>query len=127
MEGGLDNALVHVLLDVLGDGHHTLAVDDGLDFINNISAHGLLDHGGLLDQAALVGGRGLLDVPLDVVHDALVDLAVHDGLHLHDAVAADLLVDHGCVHDGLGLLEAGGIGGEHGVVLLHGHSVVVGV
>jgi hypothetical protein len=101
VDGGLDHALGQVLLGVLHDGHDSLAVDDGLDFINYIRPHSLLQAGRHFYDASLVGSGGLLDVLLNVVDHVPVNLAVDDGLHLHDAVLPDGLLHDGSIIDGL--------------------------
>jgi hypothetical protein len=56
----------------------------------------LLNDGLALDDAALGGRCGLLDVLLDVMHDVVVNGAVEDGLHLNHAVLADRLLHDWC-------------------------------
>jgi len=94
VDGGLDHALGGVGLGVLHYRHYSLAVNDGLDFINYVRPHSLLQAGRHFNDASHARGRSLLDVLLNVVDHIPVDLAVDDGLHLHDAVLPDGLLDH---------------------------------
>jgi len=95
VDGGLDDALGEVLLHTLGYGHNTLAVDDGLDFIDNVGNYGLLHEGRSLNDSTHVRSRSLNNVLLNVVYNILIDLTMENGLHLNHPVSADALL-----HDG---------------------------
>jgi len=101
VDGGLRDVLREVLLRALDHGDHPLTMDDGLDFSDYVCVQILLNDGLALDDAALGGRGGLLDVLLDVMHDVVVNGAVEDGLHLNHAVLADCLLHDWCSYDGL--------------------------
>jgi hypothetical protein len=114
VDGWLDHALGEVLLGVFDDGHGSLAVDDGLNFVNHVGNHVLLHKSWSLHYTAHVRRRRLRDVLLDVMDNVLVDFAVDDGLHLNDAVLPDGLLHNGSIYDSHWLLLHG--------LLLHGDA-----
>jgi hypothetical protein len=92
VDGGLGDVLSHVTLLVLNYRYHTLAVDDGLDFVDEIGLQVLLDDGLTLDDSALCGSM-LVIVLLDVMHDVSIDLSMQYRLHLNYSVVTDFLLD----------------------------------
>jgi len=96
VDGGLHDVLSEMLLGVLDDGDNALAVDDGLDFINNIGIDLLLNDGLVLKGVDGLGSCWFNDVPLDVMDNVLVNAAMKDRLYFHDVVITDCLLDDGC-------------------------------
>jgi len=124
VHGGLCEAFREVRLHALGHGHYALAMDDWLDFVNNIHLDSLLDDGIPLIYPSHGWSGGLLYVLLNVVDDVVVHTPVEDGLHLHYSVISDALLDdwspHNCaLHDGIRLYSADPV-----IVRTRAHGVV---
>jgi len=94
MDGGLAEVLGDVLFCTLNHGDHPLAMDDGLNLVNDVGMNLMLDNRLILDDAALAGSR-FMDMLLDVMDDVVVYRAVENRLHFHHAV-----VPHCLLHDG---------------------------
>jgi len=94
MDGGLAEVLGDVLFCTLNHGDHPLAMDDGLNLVNDVGMNLMLDNRLILDDAALAGSR-FVDMLLDVMDDVVVYRAVENRLHFHHAV-----VPHCLLHDG---------------------------
>jgi len=52
--------------------HHPLAVDDWLNFVDDVGVDLLLDDGLALNDTSLTGGGLFMDVLLNVVHDVVI-------------------------------------------------------
>jgi len=93
VDGVAHDALGEVLLGALDVGDGDLAVDDGVDFVYDVGADGVLDEGRSLDDASHVRGGGLLDVLLNMMHHSSVYFTMDDRLHFNDSVTADGFLD----------------------------------
>jgi len=95
VNGGLRDVLAEMLLGSLKDGDDSLAVNDGLDFIDGGGVNLFLDDGGALDDVVLGKGCGLHDVLLNVMDDVVIDFTVENGLHFHHTIVSDGLLNDG--------------------------------
>jgi hypothetical protein len=96
VDGWVSDAFHEMLLSTLDHGDDPLAMNDGLNFVDNIGVYLLLNNGRALPDSTHARGGWFLNVLLNVMHHILFQIAGDDRWYVHNTVSANMLLDNWC-------------------------------